>query len=129
MIYNLLNFFKNVWSYKSLLVEDRDWDYAFLLSMEKKKLERMIKCFESTPWFDHRDDVRWMKICVKLIDIASEEAGYKGEYVNVKNLNRFIRNATNHNMDIDVFKDCYRQVKALHLYNNIRSNYMFRWWD
>lgn len=28
-------------AYKSILQKDKDWDYGFLLNLEKKKLQRM----------------------------------------------------------------------------------------
>ena len=32
-------------AYKHLLQRDRDWDFSFLLELERKKLKRMADCF------------------------------------------------------------------------------------
>ena len=33
-------------AYKRLLANDHDWDYAYLIALEKKKLQRMRECIK-----------------------------------------------------------------------------------
>lgn len=89
--------------------------------------------------------VRDMQICIKLIDIVLEEdAPYKSwlyqdyekpfsKYINIKNANRFLK-PVNYVADPDsrIYQHLlveYRKVKALALYNKIRTYKIFSWWD
>lgn len=60
-------------AYKSILQNDKDWDYCFLLNLEKKKLQRMYAYF-STSEIAYGDELvaRDLRICIKLIDIIKE---------------------------------------------------------
>ena len=61
-------------AYKRLLAEDVDWDYRYLIALEKKKLQRMHDCLKNGGWFDHQEFVvRDIAICIRLIDIFLEE--------------------------------------------------------
>ena len=35
-----------IYAYKRLLAKDYDWDYAYLIALEKKKLQRMHDCIK-----------------------------------------------------------------------------------
>ncbi|MCW4118936.1 hypothetical protein ONT17_09280 [Prevotella copri] len=66
-------------AYKSILQKDKDWDYGFLLNLEKKKLQRMYAYF-STSEIAYGDELvaRDLRICIKLIDIIEEnDAPYR----------------------------------------------------
>lgn len=54
-------------AYKSILQKDKDWDYGFLLNLEKKKLQRMYAYF-STSEIAYGDELvaRDLRICIKL---------------------------------------------------------------
>ncbi|MBR1520123.1 MAG: hypothetical protein IJ635_02685 [Bacteroidaceae bacterium] len=61
-------------AYKRLLKDDRDWDYGYLLVLERKKLGRMYAYFSKSEITE--DDVfvaRDLAICLKLIDIILKE--------------------------------------------------------
>lgn len=61
-------------AYKRLLANDRDWDYSYLLALEKKKLQRMHDCIKHNSCSEHKDFVvRDIAICIRLIDIIMEE--------------------------------------------------------
>ena len=61
-------------AYKRLLAEDVDWDYRYLIALEKKKLQRMHDSFKYGGWFDHQKFVvRDIAICIRLIDIFMKE--------------------------------------------------------
>ena len=61
-------------AYKRLLAEDEDWDYIYLLALEKKKLQRMHDCIKHNSCLEHKDFVvRDIAICIRLIDIFMED--------------------------------------------------------
>lgn len=61
--------------YEKLLKEDKDFDFGYLLVMERFKLKRMIDSFTNAthPYVSIERDIRDMKLCISLIDIALEE--------------------------------------------------------
>lgn len=66
-------------AYKRLLAKDQDWDFCYLIALEKKKLHRMHDCIKRESRLEHKDFVvRDIRICIRLIDIFMEEdAVYK----------------------------------------------------
>lgn len=57
-------------AYKKLLANDHDWDYAYLIALEKKKLQRMRDCIKQEHHLANNEFVvRDMGICIRLIDI------------------------------------------------------------
>ena len=61
-------------AYKRLLANDHDWDYAFLIALEKKKLQRMRDCIKQENHLVNNEIVvRDISICLRLIDIFMEE--------------------------------------------------------
>ena len=61
--------------YEKLLKKDKDFDFAYLLILERFKLKRMIDCFSKAQMSHERTpiDIRDMKLCVSCIDIILEE--------------------------------------------------------
>ena len=61
-------------AYKRLLADDHDWDYAYLIALEKKKLKRMHDYIEHEGHLKNNAIVAHeMVICIRLIDIFMEE--------------------------------------------------------
>ena len=61
-------------AYKRLLANDQDWSYAYLIALEKKKLQRMRDCIKSEGHLaNNAVVVRDINICIRLIDIFMEE--------------------------------------------------------
>ena len=59
---------------KRLLAKDLDCDYAFLIALEKKKLQRMRDFFKRESCLERKDFVaRDIAICICLIDIFMED--------------------------------------------------------
>lgn len=57
-------------AYKQLLARDQDWDYAYLIALERKKLQRMHIYFKRDGHQENNDIVaRDIAICIHLIDI------------------------------------------------------------
>ena len=65
-------------AYKRLLARDQDWDFAFLIALEKKKLQRMHDYFKYQGHPEvNRMAARDIAICIRLIDIFMEvDAAY-----------------------------------------------------
>lgn len=60
-------------AYKRLLAEDHDWDYCYLIALEKKKLQRMHDYFKTSDITeDNKFTARDIAICIRLIDIFME---------------------------------------------------------
>lgn len=133
--------FKRVWGFA--------WDYAFLLQIEQRKLKEMaayFKKYKRTVGWEFQ--VRDCELCVKLIDIILERdvwyqswlqanfgtGGYLTKFtkhINIRNSKRFMPNVDfdKNPKLIEHLKMNLRQVKALYLYNKIRSYNMLKWWD
>lgn len=61
-------------AYKRILAKDKDWDWCFLLVLEKKKLQRMRDYLsEARRHVGWEQNVRELNICIRLIDIITEE--------------------------------------------------------
>lgn len=113
------------------------WDWAYLLRLEQAKLQEMKCYFKSTSdTFDHINDIKWIEICIKLLDIIIDQPeGYP--YVNTKNLWRFVRSTKFASgakpEDVENYYNLYPQdlrwIKAWNLYYEIRKIYTGNWWD
>jgi hypothetical protein len=86
--------------------------------------------------FNHRTDIKWINICINLIDIIVNQPE-EHPYVNTKNMWRFIR-STDYvdgiiKVDVEGYYKKYPQdlrwIKAEHLYYEIRKRYTGHWWD
>lgn len=132
------NFIKNIYLYRHILIVDKQFDYGYLLTIEQTKLKLMIDCLSKVKNADKNAAIRWMKICIKLIDIINDNDSaltcvercpikfdlYK--YVNTQNASRFdLKSCDTKSIFI---QDVLRQKKAMYLYNIIRCRYMFTWW-
>ena len=61
-------------AYKRLLAHDQDCDYAYLIALEKKKLQRMHDCIKREGHLENNAIVvRDIAICIRLIDIFMED--------------------------------------------------------
>lgn len=144
-------------SWCKLLEKDFDWDYAFLLNIEYKKLAEMYNYFKSstdTTPFVARD----LRLCLRLLDIVLKKddlqlefskvkfermenkmykvenlhiAKYRKLYINPRNATRFCEfkfPSNDHDIEIMHLNEL-RKAKAWYLYNKIRYYKMFEWWD
>ena len=120
--------------YSKILKEDRDYDFEYMLNLEKFKLKRMSEYFSKSQIIsDWERVVKEINLCIKLIDIITEKdlPGYlydetkKLPYINTRNHKRFLK----YIYDNDSYRDDLRQTKALYLYNLIRTYRMRSWWD
>lgn len=118
-------------------IADPPYDSYYLLALEKAKLEEMRAYFKSIKFFDHTIDIKWISICISLLEIIMEDDPFNPECparVNVNNMMRFYRIAPN--VSIEEVREFaikhpndLRILKAKHLYYKIREEYTERWWD
>ena len=117
-----------------------DWEY--LLKLEQSKLKEMKAYFETKfvrETFDHENDIKWISICIKLIDIIIESNVYDtpeevNKYVNIRNMKRFYRLKKGTTWDkvenhVKHWPNDLRILKAENLYYEIRKHYTRGWWD
>ena len=136
---------RKIWHFIKVGWKDQDWDYAYMLYMEKAKLEDMAKYYATShiavnDWAVARD----AKICSRLIDIINgDDASFtynekwqkiKLKRVNTKNWKRFIRcgrfSEWLENEDYRyIIEDDIRIGKAWNLYCKIRQYNMRSWWN
>lgn len=142
-----------------LLKKDRDWDFGFLLAMERKKLSNMAQWFKDHDYGVSESGVyvyRDLTLAVRLIDAFTEEDGFieyvmpkepmkfdengkvthrtLGEfklkgYVNTRNADRFVPYVDKKTCERSTFLMLLRQEKAWHLYCKLREYRMRNWWD
>lgn len=68
--YDLKYGLKNLWNYKTVIWNNREWDQAYILILLKEKLDFMIKDFEKTGINIVKDidvDIKYMKQCSFLL--------------------------------------------------------------
>ena len=76
--------------YEKILRKDNDFDFGYLLELERFKIKRMVKNFENASvkheGIEHT--ISEMKMCVKLLDIIMEDDAvskmYNKEYMKVQ---------------------------------------------
>lgn len=138
----------------------RPWDVCFLYELEKAKIEEMIAYHtKANRYVGVEDDIKWMKLCVKLIDIFTEKVSlfhYTGKLkfipiegtddcelngddlvyhcdvnVNTRNAARFVPMGENYQY-IEYWKKHAHELyikKAKSLYHKIRLEKDDAWWD
>lgn len=115
-----------------LIKKDYNWDWEFLMELEKVKLINMSEYFSQSQIVEGWEIiVRQINLCIKLIDIICDNFN-DVKYVNVRNAYRFVK-------DVSIFKesdwkeqfiknDLY-VLKAENLYYEIRKRFTRTWWD
>lgn len=116
--------------------KDNDWDWVYLMTLEKEKLINMANYFsKSRLVVGWENDVKWINYCIKLINIIIEDdfpvRNNEDKYVNLRNVKRFYNchELTNNDMEDSYIKNMIYTLKAENLYYEIRKNYTRKWWD
>jgi hypothetical protein len=66
---NVAQGFKNLWKWFPIIWKDRDWDHHFIFETLRFKIDNTANYIESKKrYVGWEEDVRYMRICVKLID-------------------------------------------------------------
>lgn len=151
-------FFRRLYRWIPILYNDENWDYAYLLIIERQKLKDMIKCMEDYP-ISESDwrSVRYMKICVSLLDEMIGDVDRTDNYLNLQNwriiepriskegMKFYERLYSNRNLPDDdliingksagkidnmhLFKCHIREEKVNKLYYKIRYYFTDNWWN
>lgn len=124
--------------YRSFLktaLRHEPWDWYYMLDMERASLMYMRSYLQKYAHHVNADvDIRRLTICIRLLDIVLESEPVGARVVNFRNINRFISSKDS----VDFFlsrqseryaRDEYYVKKAFTLYNKIRTEFMFSWWD
>lgn len=131
-VINFINGCKSLLKWRKLIYNDRDYDWVYMLYMERRKLHNMYERINDESLLAS-DKVRYIDISIKLINIILDSDGMDdcSNYVNIKNCDVY-KNMVKLGISSEIIEEhqtCYiRQAKALSLYNKIRTMYMFDWW-
>lgn len=116
----------------------RPYDYTYIWRVERAHLIEMKSYFKISNVVDHDDDIRYIDICINLLDILIDDGfgvfDYRNmkmqKYVNIKNANRFKLNATtSYDINADIYDFDIYMLKVKHLYYEILKNKITNWWD
>lgn len=83
--YYFIRSIKKLWYWFPIIWKDRDYDGNYVLIIMRHKLKSMIKHHTKTNRFiNTMNDIKWMKICVKLIDNILNGFYWEDEYDGLK---------------------------------------------
>ena len=109
------------------------YDPCYLLRLEQAKLKAMLSYMERSEIVDHTNNIKWIKICINLLDIIIEEPEIDPKLINTRNCLRFsIKHRSSPEKVINYYKrwpNDLRWLKANYLYYEIRKLYTSHWWD
>lgn len=112
---------------RNLIAKDNDFDYGYLLELEKQKLQNMLDYFtEHRVTEDNWRMRRTLNWAIKCLNIVLNDSLYYQGYVNLKNLYRFLPAHLGNTQSV---RTMLRNEKAWFLYNSIRNTYLRTWWD
>jgi len=157
-----IGFFRNIqrlFQWAPVIWNNADWDYEYMLRIERYKLSRMLKSLSRDGvWADQTYSTRDIRICISLLDIILEEdkphrtygeTAFSGWKMTTRNgklvilerpenvaypVHVNLRNKDRFlpwsvDNETSPFKDMLRQEKAMRLYNLIRAYNMTEWFD
>lgn len=107
------------------------WDYGFLLEIEYEALCRMRDFFkeESNCHLENSRYVyKYINIATNLLGMILEKLPVNHSKVNLNNMRRFYKGPIK-NIPYEPLKDIIYNYKLWHLYNTIRINKIYSWWD
>lgn len=115
----------------------KPYDYTHIWRVERAHLIETKSYFQISNIFDHTDDIKYIDICINLLDILIDDGDglmdYKNmkfkKYVNTKNFKRFIPNAPTSYDNLEICNYDVYMAKAKHLYYEILKNKITNWWD
>lgn len=129
--YNIKNSISSIISWWNVIRKDRDWDWRYILLLERHKLTKVLKRLESNMFYIGQEtDMRKIKICISLIDVAMSD-DEPDVYVNIKNTSTYVKLKDSGIDDkiIESIKYDIRMDKAIKLYYKIKADNLLNWWD
>lgn len=124
-------------SYEKILKNDFDWDWQYMLDLERHKLKRMYKYFTEHD-FSAADSrvAKELNLAIKLIEIICGDDSQRllidgnfKKYVNIKNYKRFVTYTIPQLNVSAYFRSELRVEKAWNLYHKLRQDRMRTWWN
>lgn len=123
-------------------IEFEPWDWTYLMNLERAALVRMVAYHRQSQTFVGWDRaVREMEICIRLIDIITEDVklttgfpGYKFcRTFNYRNMDRWATKLEQTIVQESLYKGLFMESiyrkKAEYLYHKIRAEREQTWWD
>lgn len=135
---NIQSWIRSARSYHKFIKEARNskpYDWEYLMKIEQAYLKRMLVYMQESEYFDHSNNIKWITICINLLDIIIRDDSYVDEEINLRNAHRFHpRGLTSDKEDawyayIKKYPGDLRWQKAYDLYFAIRKTYTTQWWD
>lgn len=131
---------KRAWGYFRLtFLNFYDFTPMSVLMLERRQLERLRRSVSrSRSHPDWQDNIRQVDLCLRLLRIVFEEdsALFWDRHAKMYHLRRYVntRNAARywpdwHHDGKSTLIDGLRQLKAWHIYNRLRTQYMPNWGD
>ena len=116
--------------------DGKAFDSGYLLRLEQTKLREIKEYMIQSEYFDHDFNIKWIDKCISLLEIMLEDydIDWRHKKVNARNIKRFVilpKESTWESIEEHVKKcpwDLY-ELKAAHLYYEIRKRYTMFWWD
>lgn len=106
-----------------------NYDWAFMLYIEKEKLSQCIKFYTIYGCHVNNDRIiSRMQLAIRLLDIVIDDDVFFEGYINPKNIDRFFPKDALSIYEINILPSL-RIQKAWYLYNKLRYYYMKEWWD
>lgn len=133
---NIQEFFDSLerwFSYLKVCFSCYDFDFSSILLIEQYQIKRVRDSIQK--YHSHVDadrDVERMNTAIKLLDIVlTQSYPLQNTYVNIHNAKRFGWNREDLLIGdkAHVFLSGLREIKAWHIYNEFRKNWLLTWWD
>lgn len=126
-----INKVKHILSWISYIIKDKNYDWYYMLSLEKKKLLDMIDFFEHNESFCSLDrDIERMHTCVNLLNIILGFTDISETYININNsklLDDYKDAELLNSISLNNIKQEIYINKAKNLYFNIKKENIFNW--
>lgn len=130
--FGTIRFFRNLWKYRYILLEDQDWDYGYLDEIMLTKLRFMANYFKTSKIVEDAPKIyAEINLAIKLCNIVMEketEIYYKG-YVNLNNYQRFLPRKIKFNLDPIIYSTELRRQKAINCLFLLLRYKKESWWD
>lgn len=122
---------KKLKKWSKIIREDCDWDYIYLLKIERQKIQNMKNYLAE---YRFPDIISKMDLCLRILNIIIGEEIENPTYVNDRNIKRFFSN-----IDLEYLRNLkeknplwyyneIRNEKAWKLYYKLREQYTRSWW-
>jgi hypothetical protein len=118
--YSIPNYLKNIWIWNRVIFSTRYFDYSYLLRMEKKYLEVMLKRYTENDYVqDQEFMVRDIRLMITLLNKITEndEDDIAEIKINMRNCKRFMH----HNLFTRYMNEPSKRINRIYL-REVRNN-------